>query len=146
MIDPPFLNRMCLIPYFFFILQVISNRSLNWSCHTAWVYSYFSQFMGDWLVGCFVLRRINPFGSFNAELNFKQFSFCLQTVKCPNSSISNNSDIDQLSRAFANGPEDWGSIPGWVILKTQKMILDSALLNTQHYKVRIKSNMEQSWG
>ena len=24
-----------------------------------------------WMVGCFVLRRINPFGSFNAELNFK---------------------------------------------------------------------------
>ena len=28
--------------------------------------------------------------------------------------------------------------------KTQKMVLDAALLNTQHYKVRIKSKVEQS--
>ena len=32
----------------------------------------------------------------------------------------------------ANGPGDRGSIPGRVILKTQKMVLDTALLNTQH--------------
>ena len=34
--------------------------------------------------------------------------------------------------------EDWGSIQSWVMPKTQKMILDANLLNTQHYKVRIK--------
>ena len=45
---------------------------------------------------------------------------------------------------FANGPGDWGSIPGRVIPKTQKMVLDAALLNTQHYKVRIKSKVEWS--
>ena len=39
---------------------------------------------------------------------------------------------------------DWGSIPGQVIPKTQKMILDAALLNTQHYKVSIKGKVEQS--
>ena len=39
---------------------------------------------------------------------------------------------------FPNDPGDWGSIPGRVIPKTQKMVLDAALLNTQHYKVRIK--------
>ena len=32
---------------------------------------------------------------------------------------------------LVHGPGDWGSIPGWVIPKTQKMALDSALLNTQ---------------
>ena len=37
---------------------------------------------------------------------------------------------------FDNGPGDLGSIPGWVIPKTQKMVLDAALLSTQHYKVR----------
>ena len=47
--------------------------------------------------------------------------------------------IGLMSRVFANGPEDWGSIPGQVIPKTQKMILDTFLLNTQHFKVRIKS-------
>ena len=49
-----------------------------------------------------------------------------------------------MSRVFANGPEDQGSIPGLVIPKTQKMVLDAALLNTQQYKVRIKSKVEQS--
>ena len=37
-----------------------------------------------------------------------------------------------------------GSIPGRVIPKTQKMVLDAALLSTQHYKVRIKGKVEQS--
>ena len=49
-----------------------------------------------------------------------------------------------MSRVFANGPRDSGSIPGRVIPKTQKMVLDSALLNTQRYKVRIKGKEEQS--
>ena len=39
---------------------------------------------------------------------------------------------------FANGPGDLGSIPGRVILKTFKMVLDTSLLNTQQYKVRIE--------
>ena len=50
-----------------------------------------------------------------------------------------------MNRAFANGPGDRGSIPGWVIPKTQKMVLDATLLSTQHYKVRIKGEVEQSW-
>ena len=45
---------------------------------------------------------------------------------------------------FANGPGDLGSIPGRFIPKTQKMVLDASLLNTQHYKVRIKGKVEQS--
>ena len=47
-------------------------------------------------------------------------------------------DIGLVVRVFANGPRDLGSIPGRVIPKTQKMVLDASLLNTQHYKVRIK--------
>ena len=45
---------------------------------------------------------------------------------------------------FANGPGDLGSIPGRVIRKTQKMVLDAALYNNQHYKIRIKGKVEQS--
>ena len=41
-------------------------------------------------------------------------------------------------------PGDQGSIPARVIPKTQKMVLDASLLNTQHYKVRIKGKVEQS--
>ena len=36
----------------------------------------------------------------------------------------------QMSRVFANGPGDRGSISGRVITKIQKMVLDAALLNT----------------
>ena len=42
------------------------------------------------------------------------------------------------SRVFANGPGDRGSFPGRVIPKTLKMVVDTSLLNTQQYKVRIK--------
>ena len=49
-----------------------------------------------------------------------------------------------MIRLFANGPGAWGSIPGRVIPKTQTIILDAALLSTQHYKVRIKGKVEQS--
>ena len=51
--------------------------------------------------------------------------------------------IDSV-RVFANGPGNWGSIPDQVILKTQEMVLDTTLLNTQHYKVWTKSKVEQS--
>ena len=40
-----------------------------------------------------------------------------------------------MVRVFANGG---------VISKTQKMVLDASLLNTQHYKVQIKGKVEQS--
>ena len=52
--------------------------------------------------------------------------------------------INQVGRVFANGPEDLGSIPGHVIPKTLKMVLDTSLLNTLQYKVRIKGKVQQS--
>ena len=52
--------------------------------------------------------------------------------------------IGLMSRVFANGPGDWGSVPGRVIPKTQKMVRDATLLCTQHYKVRIEGEVEQS--
>ena len=53
-------------------------------------------------------------------------------------------DFGLLGRVFANGLEDLGSIPGRVIPKTWKMVLDTSLLNTQQYKVCIKGKVEQS--
>ena len=50
-----------------------------------------------------------------------------------------------MVRVFANGLEDRGSLSGRVTPKTQKMVLDATLFNTQHYKVRIKGKMGQSW-
>ena len=52
--------------------------------------------------------------------------------------------IGLMSRVFVNGPGDRRSIPGRVIPKTQKIGLDAAFLNNQHYKVRIKDNTEQT--
>ena len=52
--------------------------------------------------------------------------------------------LDIITLMFANGPGDLGSIPGRVIPKTLKMVLDTSLLNTQQYKVRIKGKVEQS--
>ena len=49
-----------------------------------------------------------------------------------------------MGRVFANGPEARDSIQSWGIPKTQKMLLDTALLNTEYYKVRIKGKVEQS--
>ena len=43
-----------------------------------------------------------------------------------------------MVRVFTNGTGDQSSIPGQVILKTQKIVLDPSLLNTQQYKVRVK--------
>ena len=49
-----------------------------------------------------------------------------------------------MSSVFANGPGDRGSIPGRVIPKSKKMVLDTTLLDMQHYKVTIKGKVEQS--
>ena len=46
---------------------------------------------------------------------------------------------------IANGPGVLGSIPGCVIPKTLKMVLDTYLLNIQEHKVRIKGKVEQPW-
>ena len=48
-----------------------------------------------------------------------------------------------MVRVFTNGPEYLGLIPGREIPKTQMMVLDSFLPNTQHYKVQIKGEVEQ---
>ena len=52
--------------------------------------------------------------------------------------------IGLAGRVFANGLGDLGSIPGRVIPKTLKIVLDTSLLNTRWYKVRIKGKVEQS--
>ena len=68
---------------------------------------------------------------------FSQFKFC----KYP---TLYSRLIGLEGRVFVNGPGDLGSIPGRVIPKTLKMVLDTSLLNTQQYKVRIKGKVEQS--
>ena len=52
--------------------------------------------------------------------------------------------IGLVGRAFANGSVDLVSIPGRVIPKPFKMVLDASLFNTQQYTVGIKGKVEQS--
>ena len=47
-----------------------------------------------------------------------------------------------MVKVFANGQEDLSLIPGRVIPKTQKMVLDASLVNTKHYKIWIKGKVE----
>ena len=47
-----------------------------------------------------------------------------------------------VGRVFTNGLVDLGSVPGRVITKTLKIVLDTSLLNTQQYTVRIKGKVE----
>ena len=47
-----------------------------------------------------------------------------------------------MGRVIANCFGNRGSIPGRVIPKSQKIVSEAALLNTQRYKVRIKGKAE----
>ena len=79
----------------------------------------------------------NPY-DFYKVLTFKWYMSKIWT----NRIISLQSGL--MSRVFTNGPEDWGSITGRVIPKTQKMVLDATLLNTQHYKGKVEQSRERS--
>ena len=70
-------------------------------------------------------------------------SFIRMRQKFYNISVTNWL-IGLVGRVFANGLGYLGSIPGRVIPKNLKMVLDIALLNTQQYKVHIKGKVEQS--
>ena len=49
-----------------------------------------------------------------------------------------------MGRVLANVLGDLGSIPGRAIPKTLKMVLDTSLVNTKPYKVRIKGKVGES--
>ena len=55
-----------------------------------------------------------------------------------------NRPIGLLGRVFTSGLRDWGSITGRVKPKTQKMVLNTSLLNSRPNKVHIKNKVEQS--
>ena len=101
---------------------------MSWQLEALFTVAPFSSKISGWFgLVCLVLWHINLCRLFYAK---------------------SKPDIGLAVRVFANGPGDLGSIPGRVIQKwylTQKMVLDAALLNTQHYKVWIKGKVEQSW-
>ena len=46
---------------------------------------------------------------------------------------------------FANGPGDWGLMPGEVVPKIQKMVLDASLFNTQYCSQHLRAILNKSW-
>ena len=82
----------------------------------------------------FDFHLFDPLKEFLRETVFKRYVDMLL----------NKNQTKPMVRVFTNGSEDQGSIPIRIIPKTQKMVLDAALLNTQHYKGRIKGKVEQS--
>ena len=76
--------------------------------------------------------RYNIFLSIKNDLHCFKYSYLILIIQA----------IGIMVRVFTNGLGDWGSIPGRVIAKTKKMVLDTSLLNTQHYKVRIKGKVD----
>ena len=67
-----------------------------------------------------------------------------QKEKKSRGAIRTRKDDLQYGRESVHGSGDLGSIPGRVIPKTLKMVLDTSLLNTQQYKVRLEGKVEQS--
>ena len=68
-------------------------------------------------------------------------------MRCRNKGLNRKSSkifVASMKERFTNGPGDLGSIPSRVIPKTLKMVLDTSLLNTHHYKVYIKGKVDQS--
>ena len=56
----------------------------------------------------------------------------------------NELSIHLVDKVFTNGLGDRGSIPGSVTPETLKMVLDTSLLSTQQYYVRLDGKVEQS--
>ena len=125
------LNNLWLLIYHKIQPNLISHLSVHWSlvlvrvCH---IYGTQLPVLGWYLLSlqlcrCFPMRFTLPL-------------LCILGDICRSSCA--------IGRVFANGLGDWGSIPGQIIPKTQKMVLDTSLLNTKHYKVCIKGKVEQS--
>ena len=83
--------------------------------------------------------------SYYANKQYPRQGFELRSPSIFNDDRPTVNKLAQRLEVFANGLGDLGSIPGRVIPKTLKMELDTSLLNTQHYKVRFKGKVEQSW-
>ena len=122
----------------------VFHKLQDWSLPIRWsLLSYSGHSLGG-----FLLLHRGSVSAIWAELLFKYF--LSWEWLCVNNDIEYQT-IGLMSRVFANGPGGRGSISGRVIPKTQKkkkkkkkkkMILDATLLNTQHYKVRIKGKVE----
>ena len=88
--------------------------------------------------------KISPFYHYYVLYTNKKHNYQTFHLMIASNILYYDRPIGLMSRVFANDPGDWDSISGRVIPKTQKIVLDASLLNTQHYKVRLKDKVQQS--
>ena len=118
------------------------------------VFSLMSQFSA--LVSCMqtCVSIIYVLSPTRMSRTFSPFFSLHPHIPSPHSSILESTPTQYIhllfyffilvGRVFANVAGDQGSILGRVIPKSLKMVLDTYLLITQHYEVRIKGKVEQS--
>ena len=96
-------------------------------------------------VDLFVRIKCSPVWN-NWKDKFWSHPYYLLIAKGENRWIHAFGKSNLVSRVFTKCLRDQDSIPDQIIpktyQKTQKMVLDTFLLNTQHYKVHIKENNE----
>ena len=127
------LYRLDCIKNYFSFLQILTAQFISFTYIKKWFMISLSLLLLRYIksISFYWLLLLNLFHLHTTKLWHLYYQFT-------------NRAIGLMSRVFANGPQDQGSIRGQVIPKTQQMVLDATLLNTQHYKVRIKGKVEQS--
>ena len=148
---------------FIFFYFVVRSRHICLFIFPSFFFKVMFYFL--WKDSFFFLIKINPFtlhiGSKIIKINYELSNGEIKkvneecdlgisfndTFKADNHILSivlrANQLIGLVGRVFTNGLGDLGSILGCVISKNLKMVLDTALLNTQQYKVHIEGKVEQ---
>ena len=148
---------MCRFLHTFIRYEVFLSNTNNFQTELFHTYVEFQQILLTWIrVDLRVMKRyptllrvpeLKPL-SYRCPLLWLLVASCLHLLLAFTISFYFffvNRVISLMCRVFAYGPVERGSSPGRVIPKTQKKVLDAALLNTQHYKVRIKDPYTFGW-
>ena len=123
-----------------FAITKLSQKDSQWNGEAFWVHRSVKR------VSCLRHERAHHYWFFLLIFfKFKFFFFFFFFFFfAKGATVNSTGPLFLVGRVFANGPGDWGSIPGRVLPKTRKMVVDASLLSTHHYKVRIKDKVEQS--
>ena len=127
---------------------VASNQRIQFTLlftYNCWIHAFLKA---KWNTSRFIKNLIFPMSitvTLSAHHICKCIYVCIQVSIYIYIYIYIYRPIGLVGRVFTNGPGDRGSIPGRIIPKNQKTVLDASLMNTHHYKLGIKGKVEQSW-
>ena len=133
-------------------MQRFNNKCLCIECIYIYIYIYIYiwnwQILHDKIVCCKKVQNLkggyNSCGLCGEEKLWNNVSTNILKKNYWIEEMNLYPNIGLMIRVFTNGSENQGSIRGRVKPKTQKMVLNATLLNTQHYKIRTKGKVEQS--